>query len=184
MAKQQRFPWPAICANFNFATPTRQVSGGFGRRSLLSCALAAVVLIVAQVSFASTSRRIVADPFTGLAIDGFDPVSYFVGEQPVKGLRRFELDWSGATWRFANAGNRAAFLHAPDVYAPMFGGHGALAIARGYATQGRSRIWAVYQDRLFLFFSPTHRAAWATAPDRYVNDGKAKWPQIKDRLPR
>ena len=62
---------------------------------------------------AATTERVVVNRHTGLAIDGFDPVAYFVDGAPKHGRAELELRSGGATWRFRNEGNRAAFAARP-----------------------------------------------------------------------
>jgi hypothetical protein len=93
------------------------------RRSL--CASAAAGLAVAALVAAARAESLplppvlgatelfVADGLSGVALDGFDPVSYFLGEGPKPGLTEYELVWSGIAWRFASAANREAFQRDP-----------------------------------------------------------------------
>ena len=63
----------------------------------------------------------------GLRIYGFDPVAYFTDGGPSAGPAEFEYRLAGATWRFRNEGNRAAFADHPEVYMPQFGGYDPVA---------------------------------------------------------
>src|SRR5712675_2960511 len=85
---------------------------------------------------AATPELVVTNRYTGLAIDGFDPVAYFVEAAPKEGRAELEFQSNGAIWRFFNEGNRSAFAAAPEVYTPRFGGHDPMALARGAATPG------------------------------------------------
>src|SRR5580693_9257682 len=49
---------------------------------------------------AATTERVVVNRYTGLAIEGFDPVAYFVDGRAVVGLPDFEASAAGAVWRF------------------------------------------------------------------------------------
>ena len=53
---------------------------------------------------------------SGLALKGYDPVSYFVENKPVKGRTEFTAQHEGATYRFASAANRDTFTAAPAKY--------------------------------------------------------------------
>src|SRR3954463_10776658 len=64
---------------------------------------------------AATTERIVVDPNRGLALSGFDPVAYFTDGKPLMGRGDLEMSFAGATWRFRNEGNRAAFAENPEV---------------------------------------------------------------------
>lgn len=63
------------------------------------------------------------------AIDGYDPVAYFTLGQPTRGAADITHEWNGATWHFANAQHRDAFVAAPEKYAPAFGGYCAKAVS-------------------------------------------------------
>src|SRR5258708_37082156 len=69
---------------------------------------------------AATTERVVANRYTGLAIEGFDPVAYFVDARPLIGREAYEASEAGAVWRFRNEGNRASFVSHPNIYGPPF----------------------------------------------------------------
>jgi YHS domain-containing protein len=64
----------------------------------------------------------------GLAIKGYDPVSYFITGKPMPGLAQFSTTYKGATYRYASAENRNRFLAAPEQFLPQYGGYCAYAI--------------------------------------------------------
>ena len=131
---------------------------------------------------AATTERVVVDRHTGLALYGFDPVSYFTDAEPLIGRPEFELSFAGAVWRFRNEGNRAAFRDRADVYMPLFGGYDAFAVARGIAVPGDPRYWLVLQRRLYLFESEAARAAFAADPGVAVAAAQAQWPELLKTL--
>jgi hypothetical protein len=51
---------------------------------------------------AATTERVVVNHYSGLAIEGFDPVAYFTDSLAVQGQADFEAAASGAVWRFRN----------------------------------------------------------------------------------
>lgn len=136
----------------------------------------------ATVLLASTTERLVVDRTSGLAIYGFDPVAYFSESKPVLGIEEFELIFEGAVWRFRNAGDRAAFIADPDVYAPQFGGYDPLYVAEGKTVPGHPEIWLVRGRRLYLFTNETNRAAFARAAPSLLVDAWQRWPALRDRL--
>ena len=109
---------------------------------------------------ASIITTIVTNPLTGVAMDGYDPVSFFLGGEPAPGLPDFEYDWGGVPWYFENGGNRDAFARNPEVYAPQWGGHCPTSLARGYLSDGKPQIWLVEGPRLYLFYSEANRDAY------------------------
>lgn len=86
----------------------------------------------------------------GIAVDGYDPVAYFVASAPVKGDPAHFYDWQGATWHFANAENRESFISDPSKFAPQFGGHCALGSAMGVGVKGSPKRWRIENGKLFL----------------------------------
>jgi YHS domain-containing protein len=143
-----------------------------------------VALLVAALAVAPASaQRVVTDPNTGLAIYGYDPIAYFLDRAPLRGNPAHELTWRGATWRFASAANRAAFFAAPEIYAPRYAGHDALAAAAGVATAGDPLIFVVHDGELYFFRSAQNRAQWLADPAAYVAAADAAWPAIVARMP-
>ena len=131
---------------------------------------------------AATTERVVVNRFSGLAIEGFDPVAYFVERHPVLGLPDFEAAEAGAIWRFHNEGNRASFVAHPEVYGPQFGGYDSIDVARGVTFAGNPRFWVISNERLYLFGLESSRDAFAADPERYLRQANARWPQLEQRL--
>ncbi len=100
-------------------------------------------LWLARPAHAATTERVIVNRFTGLAIEGFDPVAYFADARAVAGLPDFEAFEAGAVWRFRNEGNRASFMAHPDIYGPQFGGYDPLDLARGVTVAGNPRFWLI-----------------------------------------
>ncbi|MGP0092062.1 MAG: YHS domain-containing (seleno)protein [Xanthobacteraceae bacterium] len=127
---------------------------------------------------AGATEQVVVDWHNGLAISGFDPVAYFTEGAPTMGQADIEYTFAGAVWRFRNIGNRAAFLAAPQVYWPHFGGYDPVAVARGVAAPGNPKLWLIVEDRLYLFFDADARAAFAAEPGRFIADAEGRWPKV------
>ena len=133
-------------------------------------------------SSADTAERVVVDLHTGLAIAGFDPVAYFVEASPVLGKGDFEYALAGAVWRFRNEGNLAAFVDNPEVYMPRFGGYDPVAVARGVGVPGNPRLWLIVENRLYLFYTPEARTAFADNVKTIVETAARNWPAVQTTL--
>ncbi|GLQ56717.1 YHS domain-containing (seleno)protein [Devosia nitrariae] len=147
--------------------------------------LALVLPLLAPVNAAhaaSIVSIVSTDPLTGIAIGGWDPVSYFTEGEPQIGRGDFELVWSGVPWHFASAGNMEVFRRAPEIYAPQYGGHGAMGVARGYVSDGNPRIYTVFKQRLYFFYSPANREAFLAAPDTAASEGAEQWQTLSQQL--
>ena len=149
-----------------------------------------IVTTICAASFASiavraaTTEWVVTNRYTGLAIDGFDPVAYFVEAAPKEGRAELEFRSDGAIWRFFNEGNRLAFAAAPEVYTPRFGGHDPMSLARGAATPGHPALWLIVEQRLDLFYSAEARAAFASDPEAAIEAAERTWPAVQRSLVR
>jgi hypothetical protein len=133
-------------------------------------------------ALAATTERVVTNRFTGLAIEGYDPVAYFVDARPLLGLPEVEAAEAGVVWRFRNAGNRASFVAHPDIYGPQFGGYDPVDLARGVTVAGQPRFWLVSGQRLYLFAFEEHRDAFAADPQRYLQQAISRWPMLEEGL--
>jgi YHS domain-containing protein len=132
---------------------------------------------------AATTERFIADRTTGLALSGVDPVSYFTNHAPMPGKAEHEARWAGIVWRFANGGNRAAFLDTPDAYAPRFGGHDPVAASRGRVAEGDPDIFLIAEARLYLFQSEETRVVFEMNPN-LAADAERAWPRLVTGLSR
>jgi YHS domain-containing protein len=129
-------------------------------------------------ALAATTERIVTNPRTGIAIDGFDPVAYFVDDTARVGRADFEFRYRGAVWRFCNPGNQAAFSANPADYEPRFGGYDPIAIGRGAPTPGNPEIWLIAGQKLYLFYSMATKNEFASDPVKAAAQADAKWPDV------
>ena len=131
---------------------------------------------------AATTERVVVNRYSGLAIEGFDPVAYFVDSRPLPGLPDFEASQAGAVWRFRNEGNRGSFAAHPEVYGPRFGGYDPIDLARGVTVAGNPRFWLITSQRLYLFGREENRDAFAADAEGVLRDANARWPELERNL--
>lgn len=162
-------------------SPRRQRKHGMGFFGALAVAGVLAGLAVLPLR-AATTERIVADRHTGLAIDGFDPVTYFIDGEPRLGLPDYEYRFAGVIWRFRNEGNMAVFAESPEAYMPRYGGYDPVGVARGVAAPGNPMIWSVSGQRLFLFFSGEARARFAAQVRQLMATADENWPSVRERL--
>lgn len=149
----------------------------------LVCLLAGIWLVCSGLpAQAATTERIVVNRFSGIAIEGFDPVAYFVDGGPELGKAEFEANLWGAVWRFRNEGNRASFLAYPEIYGPQFGGYDPADIARGVIVAGNPHFFVISAQRLYLFSREDNRDAFAADPERFLYEVGKRWPSLQDKL--
>src|SRR3954447_17071456 len=140
------------------------------------------VLSLDSAASAATTERVVVNRYSGLAIEGFDPVAYFTESMAAQGLPDFEAREAGAVWRFRNEGNRASFVAHPDIYGPQFGGYDPIDLGRGVTFAGNPRFWLISGQRLYLFGREDSRDAFAAAPAGFLRQAKLRWPALEQDL--
>jgi YHS domain-containing protein len=159
-----------------------------GKQILTMVALASAILLAVPTllpvpAFAgAVVTTIVTDPLSGVAIDGMDPVTYFTEPEPLPGRPDYEYLWSGVPWYFASAANRDVFMRSPEVYAPQFGGHGTMSLARGYLSDGNPRIYMILVSKLYFFYSTGNRDAFQLTEAESIKAAIAYWAILSKQL--
>ena len=141
------------------------------RRTLLMAALTVTLLppmAAAKAVFAEN----------GVALRGHDPVAYFTEGRPVRGLPEHAADWGGATWHFASAANRAAFLADPEAHAPQYGGFCAWAVAQGYTAPIDPNAWQIVDGKLYLNYNARIQRRWERDIPGFIAQADANWPGL------
>jgi len=88
----------------------------------------------------------------GVALQGFDPVSYFSG-QPVEGKSDIASTYQGATYYFSNEENKKTFEANPEKYVPQYGGFCAVAVSEGKTFPVDPKTYTITDDKLYLFYN-------------------------------
>lgn len=152
--------------------------------------LGAVVLAVPVIYLLDTWNRAVPLPADydgsiyvdrrGYAIHGYDVVAYFTEEQPVKGSRWISTTHAGARFLFSSRANRKKFRENPEAYIPAYGGFCALGVANGYKDHVIPSAFEIVDGRLFLNLSHNIHESWRAGKHRYIADGDANWPELRE----
>ncbi len=108
----------------------------------------------------------------GVAISGYDPVSYFDGKAR-EGRTSFTQTYKGVTYRFANAANADRFRKNPTAYEPAYGGWCAYAMgATGEKVAVDPETYKIADGHLYLFYN------------RLFNNTLPKWNNDEKTLAR
>lgn len=155
----------------------------FGLAAL--AAVAAVSLPVSQVfAYSETSTKAVNIDAAGVAIRGYDPVAYFTVGKPTPGNAQFTAQHDGATYRFASAANRDAFLKAPAKYAPAFGGFCAMGAVFEKKLDGDPDLWRIVDGKLYLNVGEPAQKRWLENVPGNIKQAESNWTKIKDKAPK
>lgn len=112
----------------------------------------------------------------GLAIEGYDPVSYFDG-RPAEGKSNLTYSYKGVIYRFSNQGNLAKFKSAPEKYEPAYGGWCAYAMGEnGEKVKVDPETYKIVGGKLYLFYN-----FWANNTLEKWNKNEPKLKEAGDR---
>lgn len=139
---------------------------------------AAFAVALAVLSAASVGAQKVNTSFTGLAIDGYDPVAYFTQNKPVKGTRELTFEFEGATYRFASAGHREQFAKEPAKYVPQYGAFCAWAVSRGYTADTDPLAWRIVDGKLYLNYNTSVQKKWEEDIAGNISKADTNWPSL------
>lgn len=115
---------------------------------------------------------------TGIAIRGYDTVAYHTQGKPVPGLPLFEVEYQGATWRFANEENKALFEAEPEKYAPEYGGYCAYGVAKGSLVKIEPDQWNIIDGKLYLNYDKSISKKWNKDTSAYIAEADAKFEKL------
>ena len=125
-----------------------------------------------------------SDYITGLAIGGYDPLSYFISQKSESGDERFQYLWHGVTWQFISKANLLAFKRTPSVYAPRYAGYDAYAISKGLLSEGLPSIWVIEGGKLYLFHNQVNRYLWHENRRKLHKKIETNWRELSLDIPR
>jgi YHS domain-containing protein len=123
-------------------------------------------------------RTLVFTDKKGVALGGYDPVTYFANGGPRKGDARIEATFNGALYRFVSQDNRATFEKDPTKYAPAYGGFCGYAASVGKVRPADPLIWSIVDGQLVVQHTRGAEELWKK--DVAGNKSKADkyWPQL------
>lgn len=112
----------------------------------------------------------------GLAMGGFDPVTYFEGG-PKIGSEIHVFEWHGAKFRFIDQDNLTRFSGNPESYAPQFGGYCSFGMNFAKPAIADPEAFVVQDGKLYLNASPMVKRFWGW----FGNPEKAEvnWKELR-----
>ena len=116
----------------------------------------------------------------GVAIGGYDPISYFDGT-PARGAAEHAARYGGATYWFSSEAHRAKFESNPAHFAPAFGGFCGYAASLGRFAPVDPHIYLVQHDRLVLQHTPEALELYKRDPEASLRKADQNWPTLVAR---
>lgn len=154
-----------------------------GRILLVSLALALGLNLSAN---AQTRNATEYNLDQGIALKGYDPVSYFPegGARPQIGKRELRLDYMGVTYYFSSPENLDLFAQNSEKYEPTYGGWCAYAMASGSKVDIQPTIFTLNGNRLHFFVSRRAKQNFDSDVVGHETRADAFWKDISGEEPR
>jgi YHS domain-containing protein len=118
-----------------------------------------------------------------VAANGYDVVAYFTDGAPAAGSDAFTATHEGATYRFASAEHRDAFLANPGQYIPQFGGFCSYGTSLERKVDSDPRQWRILDGKLYLNSGPMAQTLWLQDEAGTAAKAASAWPVIRDKTP-
>ena len=115
-----------------------------------------LAVIISATSFGQTAakRKAQFNLENGLAIQGYDPVSYFTQNKALKGKSAISSNVDGVTYYFSSQANKNLFDKSPANYEPQYGGWCSYALgARGEKVEIDPETFKITDGKLNLFYN-------------------------------
>jgi YHS domain-containing protein len=89
-----------------------------------------------------------------VAIQGYDPVAYFMQKKAVKGKSSIASSYEGVTYYFSSQANKETFIKNPSSYEPQYGGWCAYAMgATGEKVEIDPETFKIVDGKLNLYYN-------------------------------
>lgn len=121
-------------------------------RNLLAFTLILLLGLSAQAQ-TSANRIKSYNLKNSLALEGYDPVSYF-SNNPIEGKSQFKFTSKGVIYFFSNQANLEKFKADPEKYEPTYGGWCAYAMGEtGEKVKVDPETFKIVDGKLYLFYN-------------------------------
>lgn len=89
-----------------------------------------------------------------VAIQGYDPVSYFKQNKAMKGKKEIFATYDGVIYQFSSAANKEIFSKSPASFEPQYGGWCAYAMgSAGEKVEINPETFKIIDGKLYLFYN-------------------------------
>lgn len=115
----------------------------------------------------------------GVAVKGYDVVSYFDQKKPMKGNPTYSYQYAGAKYEFVSAEHLAMFQNNPESYLPQYGGYCSVGASRGHKADIDPEAWAVIDGKLYLNSSKGAQKLFDQDPHATIKQADTNWSKLK-----
>ena len=131
-----------------------------------------------EITTASTNDAVNTSGATGIALQGYDPVSFFTAGEPTLGDPSIQARYEGGIYLFATEKNQELFKSNPAKYAPQYGGYCAFGVSLNALFPVDVGTAQVRDGKLFLNFSPKVSKIFNDDIEENLVKAEKHWPHL------
>jgi hypothetical protein len=146
---------------------------------LTSVTLALAALTIAGLAVAGSKTSPFNIDKKGVALHGYDVVSYFDSPAPLLGSDTISYNFMGATWKFSSAENRKKFAQARMKYLPQYGGYCAKAVSENKLVDIDPLAYKIVDGKLYLNYDMKVQKIWEEDISGRIAKADANWPALR-----
>src|SRR4051794_3822712 len=129
----------------------------------------------------SGGKTLVLTDRKGVALEGYDPLSYFADGNPMKGDSKIEATYNGALYHFVSQEHRETFEKSPSKFAPAYGGFCGYAASVGKVCPANPLLWSIVDGQLIVQHAKGAAELW----EKDITGNKTKadrnWPLLEEK---
>jgi YHS domain-containing protein len=117
-----------------------------------------------------------------VALQGYDPVAYFIQKKALKGKATLTTTYEGVVYYFSTQGNKEFFAKNPSQYEPQFGGWCAYAMgANAEKVEINPDTFKIVDGKLYVFYNAYFNntlKSWNKDEVNLKKKAEANWKKI------
>lgn len=138
-----------------------------------------IIIVACVASFSAMAQKSEIFATDGIAIKGYDILSFYKGSDPLKGSDSLTYKWKDVIWKFASRNNLDSFALNPDQYAPQYGGYCAYGTTRGYKAPTETNTATIVDGKLYFNYNDKVKDTWMKDKSNLIIKADSIWPSIK-----
>ncbi|MBO6947147.1 MAG: hypothetical protein JJ855_04125 [Rhodospirillales bacterium] len=136
-----------------------------------------VIALALYASAAIAADEVNVGP-AGVALHGYDPVSYFDPGRPVQGSKSLSAGHDGAVYFFSTRDNLRKFIREPGKYTPAYGGWCSYGVRVGRKFDADPNAWVIESGKLYLQLDLGTQKVWDKDRLKNIEIADRLWPSI------
>ena len=137
-----------------------------------------ISLLIGFTTSAFSAELVNVSGASGIAVQGYDPVAFFVDHKPTFGDPSISVEYKGATYLFASDKHKKMFEAKPHKYVPQFGGFCAYGAAVGALFPVETDTWQIHKGKLYLNLNPTILDVFNKDIDTNIAKAHKNWKEL------